>query len=616
MQNEKHVTIITAFFDLKKREPEVNRRDASFYLENSKKTLSIKADMIIYTEREFYWIIYEARRQIPYKTAIITVGLEDLHPYKYLPSLKKNYEKNPITDSDPNKDTPIYMCAMWCKYHLVKTIIEQNPFDSEFFAWVDFGIGYAVDFTHVDEAVAYRPGKFRTTMMNHFTNRDAADEIYYRRLPWIATGNFSLGTRDAMLNHCGWFDIEYGRAVCSGYCPTDEQVTGKVIIEHPDNYEFAIGDYASVFSNFAGVVRANPERVEAILGQYPAFFGIGDVVTGPGFGFEKIPIEDTKFNRNLRKNFHHFVELQKKCWVTGCGSYMNDGTNMNYSADMYDKQRSLYQVSRERRNLLEVGIYAGASALLMLIANPLLIYTGIDICHFQFTEPCVEYLQRMFPGRVKFIKGDSYEVMQKLNLSSFDMFHLDGDHGDIVTKETELILQKANADVTLVYDDYDAYGIQNTLVKLKNYLEIVEVTKCLYRNCTTSILKPLYVLIGTDDTPKLRKYDEIFAEIRKEPVKFLELAWIPVWKSYFTLIEPSLTNEPSLCDIIIDNRLCDITEHMSTLAKKLPLLNPGGIYIIENINKIYSSNFTSIKLKNATAEVFPYEPFDMIVIRK
>ena len=112
-------------------------------------------------------------------------------------------------------------------------------------------------------------------------------------------------------------------------------------------------------------------------------------------------------------------------------------------ADFFDKmpdaslapaRRNLWRATRFKRSLLEIGVNAGHSALLSLSANDGLVYHGVDIGSHKYTEPCIDYLAREFPGRVRFFPGDSREVLPYLATHrrelEFDIFHVDGGHTD------------------------------------------------------------------------------------------------------------------------------------------------------------------------------------------
>ena len=108
------------------------------------------------------------------------------------------------------------------------------------------------------------------------------------------------------------------------------------------------------------------------------------------------------------------------------------------AADLAPARRNLWRATRFKRQLLEIGVNAGHSALLALSANASLVYHGVDLAEHRYTTPCVDYLKREFPGRVHFWPGDSREVLPYLATRrsdlDFDVFHVDAGHTDDVCR--------------------------------------------------------------------------------------------------------------------------------------------------------------------------------------
>jgi hypothetical protein len=106
--------------------------------------------------------------------------------------------------------------------------------------------------------------------------------------------------------------------------------------------------------------------------------------------------------------------------------------------DLAPARRNLWRSTRFKNSMLEVGVNAGHSALLALSANPRLAYTGVDIGVHQYTERCIEYLSAEFPGRVRYLQGDSRDVLSELAANrsewDFDIYHVDGGHTDDVCR--------------------------------------------------------------------------------------------------------------------------------------------------------------------------------------
>ena len=179
----------------------------------------------------------------------------------------------------------------------------------------------------------------------------------------------------------------------------------------------------------------------------------------------------TEFTTRFAESKHIFDELfvvSGYTFMYGCGSYLFDGQSYAYSDLMLGKQELLYNEVKTASHVLEVGTYMGHSLLIMLLSNPLLKITCIDIDD-RFSRPCVDVLNKYFDNRVTFIHSDSLSALWNLNQQNadFDFFHIDGFHeNDYIEKEFSLVRQ-LNGDrkvLRIIFDD------QECLLKLQEYI--------------------------------------------------------------------------------------------------------------------------------------------------
>ena len=154
----------------------------------------------------------------------------------------------------------------------------------------------------------------------------------------------------------------------------------------------------------------------------------------------------------------HFFKIYEKCsnqFEKGNGSYLFDGYNYQYLQENYSKQELLFNKVIGKNNILEIGTYMGHSLLIMLIANPKLNITTIDI-NEKFSRPATNYLKSQFPeANIDFIHNDSLNAIKSLN-KKFDFFHIDGCHKNkIITKEFNYC-KKLNLsnNLEIIFDDH------------------------------------------------------------------------------------------------------------------------------------------------------------------
>jgi precorrin-6B methylase 2 len=180
-----------------------------------------------------------------------------------------------------------------------------------------------------------------------------------------------------------------------------------------------------------------------------------------------------------KKGKYHFKQLyfaNKKKFLKGCGSYLFDGHTYSYDKSMYEKQKLLFDLCKTNNKILEIGNYMGHSILIMLLANPKIHITAIDISD-RFAKPSLEYLQKEFPeSKINLIVDNSLNALNNLK-ERFDLFHLDGTHRyEVISKEFLFLLNLSkNKNVKILFDDvlemrYLKYNI------LKNFSVIKNVT--------------------------------------------------------------------------------------------------------------------------------------------
>lgn len=138
-----NVTIVTAFFDIG-REVNGDGRKISEYLEWIKNTLKLNCNLYFFTEKKFVNFIKDNRTS-NYNTFIKEDTLENSKYYKYLDSIKKAMHsceyKNKMTNINRVEcRLPEYNIIQYSKFGWLEEAIKENPFNTEYFFWMDAGI--------------------------------------------------------------------------------------------------------------------------------------------------------------------------------------------------------------------------------------------------------------------------------------------------------------------------------------------------------------------------------------------------------------------------------------------------------------------------------------------
>lgn len=177
--------------------------------------------------------------------------------------------------------------------------------------------------------------------------------------------------------------------------------------------------------------------------------------------FEEINSKyNTEFTNKLLLNKNIFYEIYEACgnnFWKGCGSYLFDGQTYKYCDLMYEKQELLYNSVKDANNVLEIGTYMGHSLLIMLLSNPELKITCVDVTS-EFALPAVTVLNKHFNNAINFIHSDSISALKTLD-QKFDFFHIDGDHdNNYVENEFDLLIKLNNRlgnTLRIIFDDQE-----------------------------------------------------------------------------------------------------------------------------------------------------------------
>jgi len=161
-------TIVTCFFDIN-REKKGDGRSISEYLVWIEKTLQLNCNLFNITEEKFRNFFLEKRPK-EYKTYIKIIDFKELHYYKYYDRIKEiiesDYYKQKIAHPKRVECVlPEYNIIQYSKFYCLELAIIENPFQSEFFFWMD--AGYSRFFQNKNLSEKYPDKKSNDLFLNN-----------------------------------------------------------------------------------------------------------------------------------------------------------------------------------------------------------------------------------------------------------------------------------------------------------------------------------------------------------------------------------------------------------------------------------------------------------------
>ena len=178
------------------------------------------------------------------------------------------------------------------------------------------------------------------------------------------------------------------------------------------------------------------------------------------------------------------------------GNLICDVEPTNWTIDRnIHKINNMQYLCKNKKKIIEIGVNACHSLLLMLLVNPNAEYVLFDLNSHAYTEPCIHYIKSQFPDtKIDVIYGNSVETIHKYimdnphELNTFDLIHIDGGHSpDIFMNDYNHCKKLSNG----IFDDYDMYEI-NKFINIMIFTN--QITQYKDSNMTENDLHFIYIV--------------------------------------------------------------------------------------------------------------------------
>jgi hypothetical protein len=259
------ITLVTALYDIN-RKGMGDGRSFDEYLSWFAETLKVKSPMVIFVEDSLRDFVENHRKNLP--TKIITQSLEEV-PYYYL-----NDNIQEILDSENFKEKisvtsrieckmSLYNVIIFSKFPWVKQVIEENPFQSEYFMWMDAGLSRFFEPHEVD---INQPYPSETALETLLDNKDSVliqasmsfypdlvnveeynDEYFWDARSWVMAGLWGGGS-EVLSKFCDMVDNVLQEKLIKRGVINNEQIVMAYLYKMDS-------DMFTVFENYAHLHR-------------------------------------------------------------------------------------------------------------------------------------------------------------------------------------------------------------------------------------------------------------------------------------------------------------------------------------------------------------------------
>lgn len=261
-------TLVTGYFDLTQRPDAtvaLRARPANYYLDqHGAGTLMLEQNLIVFCDKNLVEKVWELRpKRLHARTRVVPMSFDDFPMTKHYDRIVANRGGQGACPTDPRNTASYYLFCV-ARFAMLKKAIEVNAFESTHFAWINVCIeryGYQ-NLAHLQEAFAQQRDGFSTCYIDYVDENITKNlEAYFgTRCQGRCTmcSGFFTGGREAMREVCDRLEGQFLRCLDQGYGHADEQLINLVYFEAPHLFDWYIGDYMEMITNYARVY-ANPE---------------------------------------------------------------------------------------------------------------------------------------------------------------------------------------------------------------------------------------------------------------------------------------------------------------------------------------------------------------------
>lgn len=250
-------TIVTMIYDIRAKENNTTNcglnHNMDKYLNSAKQfILTLPYPLVIFTDADDNIIeqINNERINFKEKTYIYKKPFEETYFFKDKDILPELQTKFTILNGNTQHETPFYIILNNNKFDFIESAIDLNPFNSNHFIWMDFGINHVAQNTEIiHEWINKVPDKIKQLCINPYveggTQKNHFKFIYHN----MAGGLFS-GSKENLLKYSTLFKKKTDEIYNDNWYQIDEAVMTMVNRENPDLFDLFYGDYQGIISNY------------------------------------------------------------------------------------------------------------------------------------------------------------------------------------------------------------------------------------------------------------------------------------------------------------------------------------------------------------------------------
>ena len=256
--------LVTALFDLGRRENNLIRRQVGEYVRHGQELLTALGDtpLTIYCDPELA-SNFSPRDNL----TVVPVKFEELETYRLLPSLLEALRIHPRQNLVGDyKTSTFYYIMTWSKFELLRRTMQSHAERYSHYAWIDIGLAHVLSVREV--AKLPLSDDVRILQLAAIFADEFADPVqYFGHVRMRVAGGYFQGSRSRMLELCDLFSQTLHGLLARKIAGLEECILAYLLVHHPQLFSPCYGDYGQIIKNFE-FAADNLQMVLNIVVQY------------------------------------------------------------------------------------------------------------------------------------------------------------------------------------------------------------------------------------------------------------------------------------------------------------------------------------------------------------
>jgi len=255
-----NLTLVTGFYDLNKMEKRPADKTKENYMKWVDFLFKLDVNMVFYVAQEDYQFVWTKRQEydLQQKTLVIRRDFNELKFYNLRDELEVYKKEHPIINSMPNKDSPNYIILTWNKMFMVEEISGLNPFKTNYFGWIDFGI-YNVTVQNMPQNVVKeltpQTEKIKILELRTVFAKEIENLFEYcKQFRWKTAGGLWFGHTTYLQKFFIQFKKQLFELMALRIFAHEETIMALTYFKNPDLFEPYYGDYHQILININKII--------------------------------------------------------------------------------------------------------------------------------------------------------------------------------------------------------------------------------------------------------------------------------------------------------------------------------------------------------------------------